>query len=121
MTERDPGLNRPLEESPEMASAADDESTLPQLRTGGGRDRDTPDFVGPDDVPGDFPPTEELIGDSQGGGWPGSDGTRTGSEQPWDPEDLVAAWGADPTPENLERARRMLAEQGPAAIEKTVP
>ncbi|MFI6762971.1 hypothetical protein ACIBF5_27960 [Micromonospora sp. NPDC050417] len=121
MTERDPGLDRPLEESPEMASAADDESTVPQLRTGGGRDRATPEFIGSDDVAGDFPPTDELIGDSQGGGFPGSDQTRTGAEQPWEPEDLVAAWGQDATPQNLERARRMLAEQGSAAIEKTVP
>jgi hypothetical protein len=121
MTERDPGLDRPLEDSPEMASAADDESTLPQLRTGGGPDADTPDFLGPDDVPGDFPPTEELIGDSQGGGIPGSDSTRTGAEQAWEPEDLVLAWGKDPTPANLERARQILAEQGAAAIEKTVP
>ncbi|WP_329103799.1 hypothetical protein OG792_27855 [Micromonospora sp. NBC_01699] len=121
MSERDPGLDRPLEESPEMTSAAADESTLPQLRTGGGGDANNPRFLAPDDVPGDFPPTEELIGDSQGGGVPGSDETRTGAEQPWDPEDLVVAWGQDPTPANVERARRVLAEEGPAAVEKTVP
>lgn len=46
---------------------------------------------------------------------------RTGAEQPWDPEDLVIAEGKDPTPENIEEARRRLAEEGPAAIEKTVP
>jgi hypothetical protein len=46
---------------------------------------------------------------------------RTGAEQPWEPEDLVAAEGKDPTPENLAEARRRLAEEGPAAIEKTVP
>jgi len=46
---------------------------------------------------------------------------RTGADQPWDPEDLTVAKGQDPTPENIERSRRELAEQGPAAIEKTVP
>jgi hypothetical protein len=46
---------------------------------------------------------------------------RTGADQQWDPEDLVAAKGQDPTEDNIERSRRELAEQGPAAIEKTVP
>jgi hypothetical protein len=46
---------------------------------------------------------------------------RTGAEQPWDPEDLAVAEGRDPTPANVERARRELEELGPAAIEKTVP
>jgi hypothetical protein len=46
---------------------------------------------------------------------------RTGAEQPWEPEDLVAAEGKDPTPHNLEDARRRLVEEGPAAIEKIVP
>ena len=46
---------------------------------------------------------------------------RTGAEQPWEPEDLVAAKGQDPTAENLERSRRELDEDGPAAIERTVP
>jgi Family of unknown function (DUF5709) len=46
---------------------------------------------------------------------------RTGSEQPWDPEDLAVAEGRDPTRANVERARRELAELGRAAIEKTVP
>ena len=47
--------------------------------------------------------------------------SRTGADQPWDPEDLAVAQGRDPTPENVERARRELDEDGPAAIEKTVP
>jgi len=46
---------------------------------------------------------------------------RTGAEQPWDPEDLTVAKGQDPTPETVERSRRELTEEGPAAIEKTVP
>ena len=46
---------------------------------------------------------------------------RTGAEQPWDPEDLAVAEGRDPTPENIERARRKLEREGKAAIEKTVP
>jgi hypothetical protein len=48
-------------------------------------------------------------------------GLRTGADQPWDPEDLAVAHGWDPTPENIERARRELERDGPAAIEKTVP
>ena len=46
---------------------------------------------------------------------------RTGADQPWDPEDLAVAEGRDPTPRNIERARRELERWGPAAIEKTVP
>lgn len=46
---------------------------------------------------------------------------RTGAEQPWDPEDLAAAEGRDPTPENIRRAEKELKDEGPAAIEKTVP
>lgn len=46
---------------------------------------------------------------------------RTGAEQPWDPEDLAVAEGRDPTRKNVERARRELDREGPAAIEKTVP
>lgn len=46
---------------------------------------------------------------------------RTGAEQPWDPEDLAMAEGRDPTPENIERARRELERDGQAAIERTVP
>lgn len=57
--------------------------------------------------------------DRGNGGSPYS--ARTGADQPWDPEDLVAAEGRDPTPENLSRARRELADEGPAAIERTVP
>ncbi|BCJ29562.1 hypothetical protein AB0I55_03110 [Actinocatenispora sera] len=46
---------------------------------------------------------------------------RTGADQPWDPEDLAEAEGEDPTPENVRRAAEELDEEGPAAIEKTVP
>ncbi len=46
---------------------------------------------------------------------------RTGSEQPWDPEDLAVAEGRDPTPANVERARRELERDGAAAIERIVP
>ncbi len=46
---------------------------------------------------------------------------RTGAEQPWDPEDLAVAEGRDPTPRNVERARRELEAEGRAAIERTVP
>lgn len=46
---------------------------------------------------------------------------RTGADQPWEPVDLAVAQGRDPTPENIERARRELERDGPAAIERTVP
>ncbi|MGC9671263.1 hypothetical protein ACNTMW_32550 [Planosporangium sp. 12N6] len=46
---------------------------------------------------------------------------RTGADQIWEPVDLAAAEGKDPTPENIDDARRELEELGPAAIEKTVP
>ncbi|MEU4777863.1 hypothetical protein [Micromonospora sp. NPDC023633] len=123
MTDRD--RDRPLEESPEVAAAVEDDTGIPQLMTGGGVDRDTPSFTGPGDEPGG----DELIGDPYAAGT-GATGTgtgaapdhiRTGAEQPWEPEDLVAARGQDLTPENVERARRDLAELGRAAIEKTVP
>ncbi|MEU5938728.1 hypothetical protein ABZ807_05990 [Micromonospora sp. NPDC047548] len=123
MTDRDPN-RRPLEESPEVAAAVDDETTVPQLVTGGGADRDNPSFTEPGDTS-----TEDLLGDPYAAGT-GATGTgtgaardniRTGAEQPWEPEDLVMARGQDLTPENIERARRDLAEQGRAAVEKTVP
>ncbi|MEV4493084.1 hypothetical protein AB0K04_23580 [Micromonospora coxensis] len=122
MTDREPNRGRPLEESPEVAAAVDDETTVPQLATGGGTDRDDPFST-------ERGGTEELLGDPYAAGT-GATGTgtgaagdniRTGAEQPWEPEDLVMARGQDVTPENLERARRDLAELGQAAIEKTVP
>ncbi|MEU6076099.1 hypothetical protein [Micromonospora sp. NPDC047074] len=127
MTDRD--RDRPLEESPEVAAAVEDDTGIPQLMTGGGADRDTPSFRGAGNQPGGAPRGDELIGDPYAAGT-GATGTgtgaapdniRTGAEQPWDPEDLVAARGQDLTPENVERARRDLAELGRAAIEKTVP
>lgn len=51
----------------------------------------------------------------------GGPGPRTGADQSWEPEDLAVAEGRDPTPRNVERARRELADDGPAAIERTVP
>ncbi|PWR05115.1 hypothetical protein DKT68_28605 [Micromonospora acroterricola] len=128
MTDRE--RRPPLEESPETASAVDDDSTVPQLRTGGGADRDTPAFTEPRDRPDDLAPdTDDLIGDPYGAGTgatgtgtgAGGDNIRTGAEQPWEPEDLVMARGQDLTPENLDKARRDLAEQGRAAIERIVP
>ncbi|MET7951825.1 hypothetical protein [Micromonospora sp. NPDC005324] len=128
MTDRD--RQPPLEDSPEVASAVDDDATVPQLRTGGGPDRDTPGFAEPRSRPDDLAPdTDELIGDPYAAGTgatgtgtgAGGDNIRTGSEQQWEPEDLVMARGQDLTPENLEKARRDLAEQGRAAIERTVP
>jgi hypothetical protein len=46
---------------------------------------------------------------------------RTGADQPWEPEDFVRATGRDPTPENIEWARRVLAEEGGAAVDRIVP
>ena len=67
--------------------------------TGGGTDRDTPEFLEPG--------AEPVV--------------RTGADQPWDPEDLAVAEGRDPTPANIERAREELERDGAAAIERTVP
>ncbi|GAA0540498.1 hypothetical protein GCM10010172_22220 [Paractinoplanes ferrugineus] len=89
----------PLEESPEVADAIQDDVAVDAFITGGGTDQDTPEFLPPGPEPQ----------------W------RTGADQPWDPADLAVAEGRDPTPENVERARRELAEDGPAAIERTVP
>ncbi|TDC29307.1 hypothetical protein E1211_26215 [Micromonospora sp. 15K316] len=127
MSDRD--RQPPLEESPEMAAAVDDDSTVPQLRTGGGADRDNPSFAQPGDPTGPGASTEDLLGDPYAAGTgatgtgtgAGGDNIRTGGEQPWDPEDLVMARGQDLTPENLERARRDLDELGQAAVERTVP
>ncbi|MFI7209728.1 hypothetical protein [Micromonospora maritima] len=127
MTDRDPGGERPLEETPEVAAAVDDDSTVPQLRAGG-TDPDNPTFTEPDGAVADTG-APDLIGDPYAAGTgatgtgtgAGGDNIRTGAEQPWEPEDLVRARGQDMTPENLERARRDLAELGRAAIERTVP
>jgi hypothetical protein len=45
----------------------------------------------------------------------------TGSEHPIDPEDLVRVSGREPTPERLEKARKLLEELGPAAVERYLP
>ncbi|AVT31554.1 hypothetical protein C6361_21065 [Plantactinospora sp. BC1] len=122
MTERDPTRNRPLEESPEVAAAIEDDAAVPQLAADGGPGAENPDFVDPEDVPGDFPPTDDLLGDPYGQGTGGAGDARTGAEQPWDPEDLAAAQGRDPTPENVRRAGEELDREGTAtAVEKTVP
>lgn len=46
---------------------------------------------------------------------------RTGSETPFDPEDLVRLSGRDVTPERLEKARRLIEEKGAAAAERYLP
>lgn len=120
MTERDPGAGRPLEETSELAAAVDDETTVPQLITDGEPGPGNPTFRDPEDTSTGPTPDADVIGAPMGGGTGGSD-RRTGAEQPWDPEDLAAGKGLDPTPENVERARRELSEDGSAAIEKTVP
>ncbi|MER6997915.1 hypothetical protein [Streptomyces sp. NPDC000410] len=45
----------------------------------------------------------------------------TGSERPFDPEDLVMASGREPTPANVERARKLIEEKGAAALEIYLP
>jgi hypothetical protein len=90
---------QPLEETPEVADAVEDDVAVSAFITGGGPDEDTPQFL---------PPGAEPV-------------VRTGAEQPWDPADLAVAQGKDPTPENVERARAELDRDGPAAIERTVP
>ncbi|MGW2597275.1 hypothetical protein [Streptomyces klenkii] len=45
----------------------------------------------------------------------------TGSERPFDPEDLVMASGRDVTPERVERAKRLIEEKGSAAMERYLP
>ena len=85
------------------AEAVDDEAPIPALapeRRLAAPDADTPVFQ----APGEPYPVY-----------------RNGADQPWDPEDLAVAKGWDPTPANIERARKELAEWGAAAIEKTVP
>jgi hypothetical protein len=96
MTDQNPP---PLEERPEVADAIADDVTVSAFVTGGGPDADTPEFRQPGEEPR----------------W------RTGADQPWEPIDLAEAKGWDPTPENIERARKELERDGPAAIEKTVP
>ncbi|GIJ80791.1 hypothetical protein SAMN05443287_10389 [Micromonospora phaseoli] len=127
MTDRD--RQRPLEELPEAAAAVDDDTTVPQLMTGGGPDPDTPTFAEPGGQVDRDGSTEDIIADPYAAGTgatgtgtgAGGDNIRTGAEQPWEPEDLVMARGQDLTAENVERARRDLNEIGRAAIEKTVP
>ena len=89
----------PLEETQEVADAIEDDVAVDAFITGGGPDSQSPEFVAPGE----------------------RDAIRTGADQPWDPEDLAVAEGRDPTPENVERARRELEQDGPAAIERTVP
>lgn len=45
----------------------------------------------------------------------------TGAEHPVDPEDMVMASGRTPTPALIEKARRQLAVEGPAAVERLLP
>lgn len=89
----------PLEESPEVADAVADDVAVSAFITGGGADRDTPEFLQPGEAPH----------------------LRTGADQEWDPADVAVAEGRDPTPENIERARKELEREGPAFIERIVP
>jgi hypothetical protein len=99
MTEQD---RQPLEETQQVADAVEDDVAVDAFITGGGPDADNPEFLQPGEA------RDEPV-------------VRTGADQPWDPIDLAEAEGRDPTPENIERARKELEEDGPAAIERTVP
>jgi hypothetical protein len=90
---------QPLEETQEVADAVEDDVAVGAFVTGGGPDADSPAFLQPGEEP-------EV---------------RTGAEQEWEPVDLAVAEGRDPTPENIERARQELEQDGAAAIERTVP
>ncbi|MBT2478013.1 hypothetical protein [Streptomyces sp. ISL-94] len=50
-----------------------------------------------------------------------SDQLHTGGDRPYDPEDLVMATGHDPTPERVEKARQLIAKEGPQVIERYLP
>ncbi|MFB9239256.1 hypothetical protein ACFFWC_27615 [Plantactinospora siamensis] len=112
---------RPVEDDPTVAAAVDDDTTVPQFAERGAPDADTPVFQEPGQPAADFPPTEDLLGDPYGAGSNNAADYRTGAEQPWEAEDLAKAEGRDPTPENVARAQRELDEDGPAAVERTVP
>ncbi|MFE7311984.1 hypothetical protein ACFU7T_02545 [Streptomyces sp. NPDC057555] len=45
----------------------------------------------------------------------------TGSERPFDAEDLVRASGREPTPQSLAWAQRLIEEEGRAALERYLP
>lgn len=130
MTEQN---QQPLEETQQVADAVEDDVAVDAFITGGGPDAENPVFLQPGEEPGEEQPGDEQSGDEQpgadrsGGGRsseerPSKEPTvRTGADQPWDPVDLAVAEGRDPTPENIERARKELERDGPAAIERTVP
>jgi hypothetical protein len=92
-------LRPPLEESEEVADAIEDDVAVDAFIIDGREDRGYPEFLRPGAEPS----------------W------RTGADQPWDPEDVAVAEGRDPTPENIERARRELERDGAATIERIVP
>jgi hypothetical protein len=50
-----------------------------------------------------------------------SDRLFTGGERPYDPEDLVMVTGHDPTPERVEKARKLIEEKGLSVIERYLP
>jgi hypothetical protein len=89
----------PLEESEEVADAIQDDVAVDAFVAGGDEGRGKPEFLQPGQEPR----------------W------RTGADQPWDPEDVAVAEGRDPTPENIERARREIERDGAAVIERIVP
>ena len=93
----EPGRIIAVEDSQEVEWAIEDDATVASLAQGS-RLPD-PEFLEPGNAPQ----------------------ARTGADQPWEPRDFAVAAGKDPTPENIEWARRVLEKEGPAAIERIVP
>jgi hypothetical protein len=134
-----PAQIRALEDTDEVARAVDDEAPVPALASSGGafdqrlgyREPDAATGPGPRGAtgpraaagrgPGPREPGSAPPPGVRGSGGPASAPARTGAEQDWDPADLAAAEGRDPTPRNVERARQELIRDGSAAIERTVP
>ena len=95
----EPGRIIAVEDSDEVQEAVEDDATVASLGRGSGSRSPGTEFL----APGDERPT------------------RTGADQLWEPRDFAIAAGKDPTPENIEWARRVLEKEGPSAIERIVP
>lgn len=66
-------------------------------------------------------PTDEPARDREAARPTEDELLHTGAERPVDPEDVIRARGQEPTPELVEKVRRKLREEGPAAVERELP